>query len=144
EGVTSFVKEQYQNAVFKNPLSLITLQREVCSSRFAAFDTLVHMHDKLPENSPARDEIVALAELIRNIKTNSKAEKVLELIQHCNDKFIIFTEYRKTQEYLEHYLAEHGITSVKFRGGFRRNKKDWMTELFQNRAQVMITTEAGG
>ncbi|RKD25532.1 ATP-dependent helicase [Ammoniphilus oxalaticus] len=144
EGVTSFVREQYQNAVFKNPLSLITLQREVCSSRFAAFGTLVNMHDRLAEDSPARDEIVKLAELIRNIKTNTKAEKTLELIQATDDKFIIFTEYRKTQEYLHHYLAEHGITSVMFRGGFKRNKKDWMTELFENRARVMIATEAGG
>ncbi|WP_134698577.1 DEAD/DEAH box helicase [Ammoniphilus sp. YIM 78166] len=144
EGVTRFVKEQYQNAGFKNPLALITLQREVCSSRFAAFDTLVNMHNKLPEDAPARGQILELAELIRNIKKNSKAEKTLELIQQSNDKVIIFTEYRKTQEYLHHFLAEHGISSVLFRGGFKRNKKDWMTELFQNRAQVLIATEAGG
>ncbi|RXT13649.1 DEAD/DEAH box helicase [Ammoniphilus sp. CFH 90114] len=144
DGVTRFVKEQYQNSVFKNPLALITLQREVCSSRFAAFDTLVNMHNKLTEDSPARQEILRLAELIRSIKKNAKAEKTLELIQECGDKVIIFTEYRKTQEYLHHYLAENGITSVLFRGGFKRNKKDWMTELFQNRAQVLIATEAGG
>lgn len=144
EGVTSFVKEQYQDSVFKNPLALITLQREVCSSRYAAFDTLVNMHNKLPEDSPARQRILELAELIRRIQKNSKAEKTLELIQECQDKVIIFTEYRKTQEYLHHFLAEHGISSVLFRGGFKRNKKDWMTELFQNRTQVLIATEAGG
>jgi len=143
-GVTNFVKEQYQNSIYKNPLALITLQREVCSSRFAAFDTLVNMHNRLPEDSPARMKIVELAELIRTIKKNAKAEKTLELIQSFNDKAIIFTEYRKTQEYLHHYLAEHGISSVMFRGGFKRNKKDWMTELFENRAQVLIATEAGG
>lgn len=144
EGVTSFVKEQYQDSVFKNPLALITLQREVCSSRFAAFDTLVNMHNKLPEDSPARQRILELAELVRRIQKNSKAEKTLKLIQECQDKVIIFTEYRKTQEYLHHFLAEHGISSVLFRGGFKRNKKDWMTELFQNRTQVLIATEAGG
>jgi SNF2 family DNA or RNA helicase len=143
-GITQFVKEQYQSKGFKNPLALITLQREVCSSRFAAFNTLVNMHNRLPEGSPARDQIVQLAELIRNIKKNSKAEKTLEIIQECNDKVIIFTEYRKTQEYLHHFLAEQGITSVLFRGGFKRGKKDWMTELFQNRTQVLIATEAGG
>lgn len=31
-----------------------------------------------------------------------------------------------------------------FRGGFKRSKKDWMKELFQHRAQVLIATEAGG
>ena len=41
-------------------------------------------------------------------------------------------------------LKQHGITSVPFRGGFKRGKKDWMKELFQNHAQVLIATEAGG
>ncbi len=35
-------------------------------------------------------------------------------------------------------------SSVPFRGGFKRGKKDWMRELFQNHAQVFIATEAGG
>ena len=41
-------------------------------------------------------------------------------------------------------LQQHGISSVPFRGGFKRGKKDWMKELFQNHAQVLIATEAGG
>ena len=60
-----------------------------------------------------------------------KAEKALELIQKINDKVIIFTEYRATQLYLQWFLKQHGISSVPFRGGFKRGKKDWMRELFQ-------------
>ncbi len=44
---------------------------------------------------------------------------------------IIFTEYRATQLYLQWFLKQHGISSVPFRGGFKRGKKDWMRELFQ-------------
>jgi SNF2 family DNA or RNA helicase len=68
----------------------------------------------------------------------------LELIQQINDKVIIFTEYRATQLYLQWFLKQHGISSVPFRGGFKRGKKDWMRQLFQNHAQVLIATEAGG
>ncbi len=57
---------------------------------------------------------------------------------------IIFTEYRATQLYLQWFLKQHGISSVPFRGGFKRGKKDWMRELFQKHAQVLIATEAGG
>lgn len=78
------------------------------------------------------------------ITKNSKAEKALELIKNVDDKVIIFTEYRATQLYLQWYLKQHGITSVPFRGGFKRGKKDWMRDLFQNHAQVLIATEAGG
>ncbi|WP_232699625.1 DEAD/DEAH box helicase [Brevibacillus daliensis] len=145
DGVTSFVRDKYRNERGNvNALSLLTLQREVCSSREAAFMTLYRMHQKAAEGSPVREEILKLIECIKRIKTHSKAAKTVELIKQINDKVIIFTEYRATQNYLQKYLSEEGITSVPFRGGFKRSKKDWMTELFQNRAQVLIATEAGG
>ena len=85
-----------------------------------------------------------LMELLEQVPQNAKAEKVLELVQKIDDKVIIFTEYRATQLYLQWYLKQHGITSVPFRGGFKRGKKDWMKQLFENHAQVFIATEAGG
>lgn len=145
DGVTRFVRDQYHTGSGGfNSLALITLQREVCSSKEAAFMTLYNMHQRLPEGSELREQIMELVELIKRIETHSKAAKTVELIQHINDKVIIFTEYRATQNYLQKYLHDHGITSVPFRGGFKRSKKDWMTDLFQNRAQVLIATEAGG
>jgi superfamily II DNA/RNA helicase len=33
---------------------------------------------------------------------------------------------------------------VPYRGGMNRGKKDWMMDLFRNRAQVLVATEAGG
>ena len=56
-------------------LSLVTLQREVCSSRDAVFVTLVNLSKKLPEDSPLRDKIWELVYLIKAIKANTKAEK---------------------------------------------------------------------
>lgn len=145
QGVTDFVREHYHQGLGRfNSLALITLQREVCSSREAAFMTLYNMHQRLPEESPERAQILALVEKIKQIETHSKAAKTIELLKEINDKVIIFTEYRATQNYLQKYLSEHGVTSVPFRGGFKRSKKDWMTDLFQNRAQVLIATEAGG
>ncbi|WCK53345.1 SNF2-related protein [Aneurinibacillus sp. Ricciae_BoGa-3] len=144
EEVTSFIREEYHAGYFKNPLSLITLQREICSSRHAAFTTLGNMYDRAPEDSPIRARIDEILNMIRKIETHSKAEKMMEIIKESNDKAIIFTEYRATQEYLQYILAQHGITSVLFRGGFKRGKKDWMSQLFEQRAQILIATEAGG
>jgi len=145
DGVSHFVREHYRSELGGiNSLALITLQREVCSSREAAFMTLYNMYQRTAEDSPVREAILHLVDMIKQIKTHSKAAKTVELIKEINDKVIIFTEYRATQNYLQKYLSEHGITSVPFRGGFKRSKKDWMTDLFQNRAQVLIATEAGG
>ena len=125
--------------------SLMTLQREACSSREAVYYTLRNMLQK--HESPSeyfQETIQHLISKVEAVTVNSKAKKALELIQGINDKVIIFTEYRATQMYLQWYLKQHGITSVPFRGGFKRGKKDWMRELFQKQVQVLIATEAGG
>src|SRR5699024_9624756 len=51
---------------------------------------------------------------------------------------------RATHVYLQWFLQEHGIKSVPYRGGFKSSRKDWMRHLFENHAQVLIATEAGG
>lgn len=125
--------------------SILTLQREACSSREAVYITLKKMLDKKDEAPQLPEKIIRnLMGYIDQVTKNSKAEKTVELIQNINDKVIIFTEYRATQLYLQWFLKQHGITSVPFRGGFKRGKKDWMKDLFKNRAQVLIATEAGG
>lgn len=146
DGVTQFVKQRYRETGgdIGSVLAMLTLQREVCSSRDAVFITLVNLFKKTAEDSPLRARIWELVELIRGIQANTKAEKVMELIQSIDSKVIIFTEYRASQEYLLHYLKEHNIRAVPYRGGMNRGKKDWMMDLFRNRAQVMVATEAGG
>jgi SNF2 family DNA or RNA helicase len=125
--------------------SVMTLQREACSSREAVYHTLKNMLEKQENPSQAyKDKIQYLISKVEAVGQNSKAKKALELIQSIDDKVIIFTEYRATQLYLQWFLKQHGITSVPFRGGFKRGKKDWMRELFQKHAQVLIATEAGG
>lgn len=146
KGVTDFVKDRAkaQAGDIGSMLSLVTLQREVCSSRDAVFLTLVNMFKKTAEDSPLRAQIWELVEKIKQIEANTKAEKTLKLIQEMDEKVIVFTEYRATQEYLLHYLQQHGLRVVAYRGGMNRGKKDWMMDLFRERAQVMVATEAGG
>lgn len=146
DGVTAFVRDRYGEgqADMTSMLSLVTLQREVCSSRDAVFLTLVNLFKKTSEDSPIRAKIWELVECIRGIKANTKAEQALQLIQSIGDKVILFTEYRATQEYLLQYFKEHNVVAVPYRGGMNRGKKDWMMDLFRGRAQVLIATEAGG
>ncbi|AQX53768.1 DEAD/DEAH box helicase [Priestia flexa] len=141
--ITSF--KQHSNLP-SSSFAILTLQREACSSREAVFMTLKSMLERQEdENSEKATQMLKpLLEKVQTVPQNAKAEKVIELIQQINDKVIIFTEYRATQLYLQWYLKQHGITSVPFRGGFKRGKKDWMKQLFESHAQVFIATEAGG
>ncbi|MUK87143.1 ATP-dependent helicase [Ornithinibacillus sp. L9] len=120
--------------------SKITFLREICSSREACYLSLQKL-----ANNDNQDYLKPIIEKIEQLPHHAKAEKVVELIKQIGDeKVIIFTEYRASQLYLQWYLQQHGITSVPFRGGFKRRKKDWMRQLFKDRAQVLIATEAGG
>ncbi|MEC1261144.1 SNF2-related protein [Bacillus swezeyi] len=126
--------------------SIMTLERECCSSREAVYMTLKNMLDRKDREAPVIGEAVIhhLIGKVNEVAQNSKAMKVVELIQELNDKVIIFTEYRATQIYLQWFLQQNGISSVPFRGGFKRGKKDWMKDLFRGKVQVLIATEAGG
>jgi SNF2 family DNA or RNA helicase len=128
----------------RSKFSIVTLQREACSSREAVFLTLKNMLQKEVPSAGMENRIHHLMQKIEQVEQNSKALKALELIQSIDSKVIIFTEYRATQLYLQWFLQQHGISSVPFRGGFKRSKKDWMTHLFRTNARVLIATEAGG
>ncbi len=131
--------------VNSSQFSVMTLQREACSSREAVFYTLRNMVSRQEAPSDMfQEQIQYLVSKVEKVQRNSKAEKALEIIKRIDDKVIIFTEYRATQLYLQWFLKQHGISSVPFRGGFKRGKKDWMRELFKNNVQVLIATEAGG
>ncbi|MDY0408425.1 DEAD/DEAH box helicase [Virgibacillus soli] len=120
----------------------LTLLREICSSREACYLSMSKMAEKNPE---LKDSFHPFIKQIEQLPAHAKAEQVVRLInQFPNEKVIIFTEYRASQLYLQWYLQQNGISSVPYRGGFNRGKKDWMRQLFENQVQVLIATEAGG
>ncbi|WP_280768414.1 DEAD/DEAH box helicase [Salipaludibacillus daqingensis] len=146
--ITSLKEHLKQESIpMQTAFLVLTLQREFCSSREAVYMTLKNSVEK-GKISPiiVENQIVPLITELNNLPAHPKAEKVIELIEQWdeNEKVIIFTEYRATQLYLQWYLNQKGIRSVPFRGGFKRSKKDWMKQLFQNQVQVLIATEAGG
>ncbi|SDH50277.1 Helicase conserved C-terminal domain-containing protein [Alteribacillus persepolensis] len=118
-----------------------TLLREACSSKEAAYMTLQNLYERKDISQATFEHLVSC---IQSMAVNSKAEQALDIINATDEKVVVFTEYRATQLFLQWYLQQHGITSVPFRGGFKRSKKEWMQQLFKNRAKVMIATEAAG
>ncbi len=122
---------------------MITLQKEMCSSKEDSYMTLNKMRQKCTDPQEI-DYVEGIIQRLMVLEVNSKAEKAYEIISEANDKVIIFTEYRASQAYLQWYLYTKGITSVLFNGKFKKNKRDWMKQLFRDQAQVLIATESGG
>ncbi|TCT26948.1 helicase-like protein [Melghiribacillus thermohalophilus] len=144
-----FSDEEYEvyldlekNVSHTDPFTALTLKREFCSSREACYLSLKKILQK--NDHHLKGSIENIIEKIEGLPHHSKAKKVAELIRNSDEKFIVFTEYRASQLYLQWILQQHGISSVPYRGGYKRSKKEWMKQLFQNHAQVLISTEAGG
>ncbi|KGR77449.1 DEAD/DEAH box helicase [Ureibacillus sinduriensis] len=129
--------------VFSSSFTMVTLLKEMCSSKEATFLTLNKMIQKGMAKEE-RDFVEEILAKLMKLEINSKAEKVMEIIENANDKVIIFTEYRATQAYLQWYLYTKGISSVLFNGKFSKSKRDWVKQLFRQRDQVLIATESGG
>ncbi|WP_303799456.1 DEAD/DEAH box helicase [Alicyclobacillus macrosporangiidus] len=145
DAVQRFLRGEYEVRMARrgSVLPLITLQREICSSPYAALLTLEKML-KRARSDEVRAQIAELMQMAQQIEVPTKIETVLRMLDEIPGKCIVFTEYRATQDFLMYMLRKRGVPAVPFRGGFRRGKKDWMKDLFANRARVLVATESGG
>lgn len=145
DGISAFVKDVGRSASSLSSviLPLITLQREVCSSFFAAGVTIQKMLERnMAQPSPA---LLALLEKAAYIRQNSKCDVLEQLLPSLQgEKVIIFTEYRATQDYIRYRLERAGYTTVGFDGRLSRGKKEWIKQQFFRDAQIMVSTESGG
>ena len=100
-------------------------------------------------------EINTLAELTRLAREAEQHEletKLTELrkvmedeqLQQTREKLLIFTESRETLEYLTEKLRGWGYSVVTLHGGMNLDARIRAEHEFRERAQVMVSTEAGG
>ncbi|MCL6590914.1 MAG: DEAD/DEAH box helicase [Firmicutes bacterium] len=127
-------------------LALMTLQREICSSTFAAVLTLFKLSQNINENDVSQAEVTALFQLAQQVKENSKMKVVEELIRKTPEKVIIFTEFLATQSYIRTRLEQAGFLNLAFDGSLSTRKKEFTKWEFKERPEyrVLVCTESGG
>lgn len=87
----------------------------------------------------------SLLDLGKSVRANKKAEKLAELVEALvkkSKKVLIFTQFRTTQEYLGEVLSKFRVEF--FHGSLGREQKEKAIANFQENADVLISTEAGG
>ena len=162
-----FIRAHYSAGV---ALVLMILQRVATSSTFAIANTLAKMIKSQTENKHFKlDEwdyeegAVELEKELKNVKfdvdwlkrLHKQAEiikentKGIELLKYVNkylknDKILIFTSFRKTQEYIFKILSGEGYKCSIFNGSMNWVGKDKAVEDFKGDTQILISTEAGG
>ena len=99
--------------------------------------------------SEMKEEIATIDSLIRlaeSVNRNKKSEKLIEMMgllkQRGYKKFLIFTQFRTTQDYLVSVLP--GYKVAVFNGSMDKDQKEDAIKSFQEESEVLICTEAGG
>ncbi len=87
-----------------------------------------------------------LVKIASEITVNKKGEKLIKLIRDLkrmgHKKFLIFTQFRTTQDYLNSILADFDV--VVFNGSMNRDQKEEAILQFKEEKEILIATEAGG
>jgi len=123
---------------------LMVLQKEIGSSSFAALKTLKKC-DAGNWHGVDKGELTRLSELAASIRHNNKFDGLKEVLEkRSGEKIIIFTQFLDTLNYIHRELSEMGIACSVFHGGLSMPEKELAVERFRRKAQVFISSEAGG
>jgi hypothetical protein len=100
-------------------------------------------------NEKEQVAIRSLLERLDRLSTNSKWNRFAELMlvgngfREKDDRVLVFTQYRRTQEWLTEQLEERGEKVALIHGGLSLDERKRQREFFETEATVLISTEAG-
>lgn len=127
---------------------LRTLLREAGSSAIATYTTLLSLagNRRLAGYAPQMRE---LAERAQAISVSAKADALRTVLERQvaagqQDKALIFTQFRATQDLLAQRLQEWGIPFALYHGSLTLAQKDQAIRDFQADLPVLLSTEAAG
>ena len=121
---------------------LMTLQRQISSSTASMRVALGKKMSQFPKYETEINEILRLS---NNIQLDTKMNELLKIIG--NDpkaKYLIFTEFRDTQDYIANVLEKENLTVQKFNGSMTTRERDTAVNQFKNDINILVSTESGG
>ncbi len=138
--ITNKVHEYYDSGY--DILYLMVIQRLISSSTESTKQALFKMKKSELFNESDYNELMEIA---NRIKIDTKTNDLLDVIRNdAISKFLIFTEYYTTQDYLAKILKEKGYSVTLFNGKMSLTERAESVEKFRNESQIMISTGAGG
>src|SRR5439155_1607539 len=132
DDVTDFVRDAYWSASGRMSwaarLTLVVLQREIGSSTFAAAETLRRLAQSPLFGQRERGQLEALERDARAIQQNVKATRLVEFLRSSDEKALVFTQYLRTLQHLQHVLDELDLILGNL--DERRSFEDMMMEIW--------------
>lgn len=148
DGISDFVREVMLRSEDKDlsrwVFLLLLLQKELGSSTYAALKTL-ERSEPVFARSPVKRQWSRLLEIGRSVRVHSKTDGLKRLLRSEKDeKILVFTQFRRTLEFLEQELRAEGLHPAVFHGSLPPKAKDQAIEEFRHRRRILLSTEAGG
>ncbi len=105
--------------------------------------------EELREEIRKLEELVALGRELERAEVETKLRELEKLLceldrAHPGEKLVIFTESRDTLEYLAKNIRRWGYAATVLHGGMNLEERIRAEAEFRDRAQILISTEAGG
>ena len=138
--ITKIIQEKYGEGY--PVLYLMIIQRMISSSNDATKRALQIMKKSEYVDETEYNELMKIA---NRIEIDTKAIELLDIVQRQkNAKFLIFVEWRTTQDYLARLLTKSGYSVTLFHGDLNLAERNESREKFRDEIQIMISTSAGG
>jgi len=105
--------------------------------------------EELKEEIEKLEELIRLAREVEKKEIETKLNELrnvmeIEKIKEKGEKLLIFTEYKDTLDYLVEKIREWGFDVTYIHGGMNLDKRIQAEHEFREKAQIMVSTEAGG
>jgi len=97
------------------------------------------------------DQCIELAQKLTATHADMKFNRLLDIIEEIKKrenqidmKFIVFTEFRATQDAIIEYLNKFGYSCAFIHGSLSREERVDQVERFRGDGQILVSTDAGG
>lgn len=118
---------------------------------FNTDDFSVDMQNGFANEEEKLEELIAEAQFCLDNEQDAKATALIHAIHEQQNmynepqiKILVFTEFRRTQTYLEKILSNAGFSTVCINGSMELQERQRALVKFKNEANVMIATDAAG
>jgi SNF2 family DNA or RNA helicase len=149
DGVSAFVhdvvSESEPEEYARWHFLLLVLQKEMGSSHYSAMKTLERSTRVFRKGIQAK-RLQRLVEMAHAVGESRKLEGLVRLLgqEEADEKVLVFTQFRRTLEFIEHNLRLRDHDPAIFHGSLTPREKDAAVESFRGAKRILISTEAGG
>lgn len=150
--ITDFLKTKYFSITGREitgRLIIFALLPKITSSSKSAIESLEKIHNDDRYHPETRGIAKSILNDYKNLKKDSKIEKLIEIIRNLlkkegpQTKILIYTKHPTTLSYIVEKLSPFNLDIVEYIGGLDREEKTRRVKRFKEGANILISTETG-